>query len=97
MQSCAVVFGGLGVDDLISLEKLITTAGAIAVLFVLIWRLPLLLKLMLDFGLAVQRENAETVRQCCRHQRTVLTVESFGVPGPELFGDQGPAAELRQR
>jgi len=77
-------------DDLNSLEKLISGAGALAVLFVLIWRLPLLLKMMLDFGLAVQRENAETVRQCCRHQRTVSAVESFALPGRELHqvGDQ---------
>jgi len=67
-------------DDLESLEKLVTTAGALAVLFVLVWRLPLLLKLMLDFGLAVQKENAETVRQCCRHQHTVSAVESFALP-----------------
>jgi len=76
-------------DDWQSLEKLITTAGALAVLFVLVWRLPLLLKLMLDFGLAVQKENAETVRQCCRHQRTVSAVESFALPGRELAADLG--------
>jgi len=76
-------------DDLQALEKLITTAGALAVLFVLVWRLPLLMKLMLDFGLAVQRENAETVRQCCRHQRTVSAVESFGVPTANVEQHQG--------
>jgi len=79
-------------DDLQTLEKLITTAGALAVLFVLVWRLPLLLKLMLDFGLAVQRENSETVRQCCRHQRTVSAVESFALPGRELAAGLGALA-----
>jgi len=56
------------VDDLQGLEKLMTTAGSLAVLLVLVWRLPLILKLMLDFGLAVQKENAQTIRECCKRE-----------------------------
>jgi len=93
MQSWRVDFGELSMDDLDSLEKLITTAGALAVLLVLVWRLPLLLKLMLDFGLAVQKENAETVRRCCGHNRTVSDVSSFQVNTDEL-GRAGPRVEV---
>jgi len=80
-------------DDLLQLEKLITTAGALAVLLVLAWRLPLLLKLMLDFGLAVQKENSETVRRCCGHRHTVSDVSSFHV-SPQQLGGAEPRVEV---
>lgn len=94
-QSYAVVFGELGMDELQALEKLIAAAGGLGVLLVLAWRLPQLVKLLLDFELEVHRQNAETVRACCDKHRTVSSATNFGVPAGQVPDNLTPAGELR--
>jgi len=56
-------------EDWTAAERMLSSAGALGILLVLAWRLPCIVKVMLDFGLQVQRLNAELLKACCTKKR----------------------------
>lgn len=62
-----------------------SSGGALAVLLVLAWRLPCIVKVMLQFGLDVQRLNADLLRACCMKKKPSSADAELGQDKPNVL------------